>query len=1190
MVPIFNLRGYTAVDPFDRAPAAMRFVFTIAVSGVLAFAFRYMQSADLDVTTFPHQSVMWIGIAVYAFVMAPLLVILRKSSSLLFYLMIVGVCVPANIFCQVHDPDSWWVYQHGSFLSPIPVPLKFLVAWSFDGIIQGPLALWLTRLIAAVFYPASKSVPLPTATQEEALFPAEWTGETVSKPARDAGYWLLRLLGFGYLLYMVFCAIGALGASVWPTQAQQLIVMTYANPALGINTFSKISLMVLLAFIGAYNPKVRWHCVVGLITGHAASTVASLSFYFLAPKTEDYHSFLLTSAIVDGVIVLIFVYLLVRYRKEARRFAPEREYVDFISLPDELSKIFFYVLSAAMALSLIGAVLLRVFGSAASGLSAVYGYPDPQLCNTITRFSTLSVLAWLLATREKLRDYLTSVLIAGFVVTLIGSSVFLLLGSLTDHTRIFTRGGGITHADWYFAFQIGADALIVGLLIGLRKMSYNVDYVINALNPSSAQNVVALHQALYAGGIVEDSAVLGKIDRHVAGISGSKRGLLNFPFWIVEHLLSPMFGLHPTFSNMSSDEGRQFLRKYVLRPPRERVRAFIPVLAGFAYKIGMAVDAFITLAHYTTIKGWEEVGYIPPYARDRLQGDYPSYAAPAKQAAALPSGPNDAANNKPDSPTPKPLIAPRISTPVVEAQIPDEVDYLIVGSGAGGACMAYRLACEVSDPSRILVIEMGRRYSPLQDFNDDEMEMIRKLYKEGGMQQSKRFDLMVLQGECVGGTTVINNAVCLKMPQAVREVWENEYGLNLASLDDDLDSQGRVIKAGEYTRVGQEIEITQIADVSINQRVAQKFKTGIAALLTQGVPLGGAEVLSANHRDMIGDGLCNLGNKRLRKRSMLETYLPWAEARGVKIVSETSALCFVKDSAGRRADAVLLRTSHGDTKRVRVLKAVISSGGVIASSHFLMRSGVRTNVGEGMSCNFAFDAVFEFPDIIDAFDGVQITMGAFDSQNRAAFETYFNPPGAFALSLPFYFNRAHDLMKRYRYLLNFGSLVGSEPNGVIQLKGDPVTGRPFTWQLGPRDRANIKYAIGTLLDLGLAAGATRCVLPTEPGIEIPLTPSDISRFKQQLDNYPLQMADLRLATAHPQGGNRMAGDGSPSMKQRVVDGDFRVEGLDNVFVADASVFPTGITVNPQWTIMALSSMAAGKILSLCETRARVAGR
>jgi len=35
----------------------------------------------------------------------------------------------------------------------------------------------------------------------------------------------------------------------------------------------------------------------------------------------------------------------------------------------------------------------------------------------------------------------------------------------------------------------------------------------------------------------------------------------------------------------------------------------------------------------------------------------------------------------------------------------------------------------------------------------------------------------------------------------------------------------------------------------------------------------------------------------------------------------------------------------------------------------------------------------------------------------------------------------------------------------------------------------------------------------------------------------------------------------------------------DLHVADASVFPTGITVDPQWTIYALASMAAGCVLA-----------
>jgi hypothetical protein len=152
------------------------------------------------------------------------------------------------------------------------------------------------------------------------------------------------------------------------------------------------------------------------------------------------------------------------------------------------------------------------------------------------------------------------------------------------------------------------------------------------------------------------------------------------------------------------------------------------------YKVGSAVHALTTLAHFSQNKSAAAAGYVPADARDRLQGDYPSAPPPFAQAAPLPLGPDDRNNDKPNvAPPARPLIAPRVSTPVGEASVPDEVDYLIVGSGAGGATMAYRLAC---DAKSVLVIERGPRYSALQDFNDNELEMVRKLYKAGSNRPS----------------------------------------------------------------------------------------------------------------------------------------------------------------------------------------------------------------------------------------------------------------------------------------------------------------------------------------------------------------------------------------------------------------------------------------------------------------------
>jgi choline dehydrogenase-like flavoprotein len=43
--------------------------------------------------------------------------------------------------------------------------------------------------------------------------------------------------------------------------------------------------------------------------------------------------------------------------------------------------------------------------------------------------------------------------------------------------------------------------------------------------------------------------------------------------------------------------------------------------------------------------------------------------------------------------------------------------------------------------------------------------------------------------------------------------------------------------------------------------------------------------------------------------------------------------------------------------------------------------------------------------------------------------------------------------------------------------------------------------------------------------------------------------------------------------------DFRVRDTTGLYVVDASVFPSSLGVNPQWTIMALADLAAAAIMN-----------
>jgi choline dehydrogenase-like flavoprotein len=407
---------------------------------------------------------------------------------------------------------------------------------------------------------------------------------------------------------------------------------------------------------------------------------------------------------------------------------------------------------------------------------------------------------------------------------------------------------------------------------------------------------------------------------------------------------------------------------------------------------------------------------------------------------------------------------------------------------------------------------------------------------------------------CVGGTTVVNNAVCFDLPDPALRRWNEEFdaGLDAARLRES------------FQAVRCWLRIKQQPSQFLHPG-ARKFVAGIERLGLNAPP-NGFGIVEANIVDCVGCGYCNIGCAYGKKFSMLDTVLPWAQQQfgpdGLRILSECEAERIV--TRGRRAEALICKLSDG--RRVRVnAKTIVVAAGAINSSWLLMNSKLGGSlVGQGLCFNMGSPMTADFDERLDSYDGLQIShYFAPPADQGFVMETWFNPVATQALAMPGWFEDHFKNMQRYANLTATGVLVGTQRNGRV--RAALTGGADVDFEPTPED---LKRLIGGLKLLGriyLAAGARR-VMPTTFRYREFKSEAELER----LDEYVQDGSDITLGTGHPQGGNPISRDA----RKGVVDESFRLHGFENLHVCDASVFPSSITVNPQLTVMALAHYAA----------------
>jgi choline dehydrogenase-like flavoprotein len=492
----------------------------------------------------------------------------------------------------------------------------------------------------------------------------------------------------------------------------------------------------------------------------------------------------------------------------------------------------------------------------------------------------------------------------------------------------------------------------------------------------------------------------------------------------------------------------------------------------------------------------------------------------------------------------------------------EEVDLVIVGCGAGGGVLAQRLA---RAGWRIVVLERGPFWDPDRDWVSD----------EAGSRHIYWTDPRVIGGEDpvelgknnsghgVGGSMVHFAGYAPRFHPSDFETWPYPYEElrpHYEELEQELPVAGQAWPWGDPHRYPH-------SPHPLSGGAERAWEGARAAGIEMRVgPVAITNGTFGNRPHCIYRGFCLQGCKVNAKASPLVTHVPDALAHGAEVRADSMAARIEVDTAGRCTGVRYLRDGREHVQRAA---AVAVAGYSIETPRLLLAStsprhprglgNSEDQVGRYVMVQGAPQVAGRFPELMRMYKAPppEVSSEQFYETDPArgfvrgfSIQTVSPLPIGWAehvLADGHWGTALREYMRDYNHWSTLGALCELLPRAENRVTLADETDRQglrvarLDYTQCDNDRANIAYAKRVLHGIWDAAGAQDVLT---------------------IDRY-----------AHLIGGCRMGAEPAES----VCDGDQRVWGVPNLFIADGSAMPTQGAANPALTIMAAASRLAQRL-------------
>ena len=527
----------------------------------------------------------------------------------------------------------------------------------------------------------------------------------------------------------------------------------------------------------------------------------------------------------------------------------------------------------------------------------------------------------------------------------------------------------------------------------------------------------------------------------------------------------------------------------------------------------------------------------------------------------------------------KPKVAATLSSPSLVIQC----DAVVVGSGSGGGVVAGVLA---KAGHKVLVLEKGG-YSARNNLSLLEGPTMDQMYLSGGLVAANDMSVLILSGSTVGGGSAINWSACIKTPQHVCKEWCDRHHLEL--FESELYREAMDAVCG---RMGVQ---SQIEDEGFNNAILRR------GCQEMGYPVSN---IPRNSPPDHYCGWCCMGCKDGKKRGTSETWLvDLVKSGNGAILPGCQAIKVLhkkKEGRDRKiASGVAFEFEYKGAKDICVVesKVTIVACGALNTPELLKRSGLKNgNIGKHLHLHPVTMAWGYFPDAPGpevwpeahkkSYEGGIMTamspvVAEFEKSGYGAvIQTPSLHPGMFSIVMPWVSGTdIKDRMRKFSRTAHVFALARDQGSGTVYSPSS------ISYQMEDVDEENLKKGIDKVLRILAAAGAEEIGTHHSKGRTLnvkQVSYQEFDKFVKEESSRPLTGLATPLCSAHQMGSCRMGS----SPKESVVNQTGETWEMEGLYVADASVFPTALGVNPMITVQAIAYCTAQSVLEVLRRKRR----